>query len=120
MTQPCEDRWLTPMKRCVQTWSRSMPGYDRNSEWERRMQALRTNQGLLSQALSNPTTLKKMMTNYYEPVMGYLTYFLLRYKLVPDESAAIEAAEWIWKELKLTLPEKLAQEWSRGKKSFRD
>ncbi len=97
-----------------------MPGYNRNSEWERRMQKLRTDQGLVGEALGNPNTFKKMMHRYYGPVAGYLTFFLLRHKLASNEKAAGEAAELIWEELKRMLPERLAEEWGQGGKTFRD
>jgi hypothetical protein len=97
-----------------------MPGYDRNSEWERRMHELRTNQGLVGKSIHSPHVFAVMLKRYYKPVAGYLTYFLLRHKLAPDEKAAGDAAELIWEELKRSLPERLAGEWAQGKKSFRD
>lgn len=97
-----------------------MPGHDRNSEWERRMRELRTDQGLVGESLRNPAKFKYLMRPYLNAVEAYLTGFLLRHKLAPDETAAREAAKRIWSELNRELPGRLAEEWGRGKKRFRD
>ena len=96
-----------------------MPSKARNSEWERRMQELRTDQGLVRDALRHPSKFQAMMKRYHRPVMGYVICILLRHKLASNENAAVEAAKLIWEELIRTLPEKLARMGMR-KQSFRD
>ncbi len=96
-----------------------MHGYDRNSEWEKRTRELLTNRGLVGEALESPKAFEKLMQRYRNPVVGYLKCFLLRHKLVSDETAAGEAATLIWEELKRVLPDRLAKESAQGRKSFR-
>lgn len=97
-----------------------MAGYDRNSEWERRTLGRLTDRGLVGDALGNETAFRKLMKRYQGIVTGYLKWFLLRHKLVPDEKAGAEAAAQIWCELITAMPAKLAEKWSLGGTSFRD
>lgn len=97
-----------------------MPGYDRNSEWERRTLGRLTDRGLVGEALGNEEAFRKLMKRYQGIVTGYLKWFLLRHKLVPDEKAGAEAAAQIWGELTTAMPAKLAKKWSFGSTRFRD
>jgi len=97
-----------------------MAGYDRNSEWERRTLGRLTDRGLVGKALGNETAFRTLMKRYRGIVTGYLEWFLLRHKLVPDDKAGAEAAVQIWGELITAMPAKLAEKWNLGGTSFRD
>jgi hypothetical protein len=96
-----------------------MPAYDRNSEWERRMQELLTNRGLVASALRNRAAFERLIAKYRDPAVGYLSWLLARHKIVGDDAVA-ETARLIWAELGRELPAKLAESWHDGAASFRD
>ena len=101
-------------------WADMMAGYKHNSEWDRRLRELQTDQGLVGNSMNDPDIFMSMMSRYQGVVTGYVASFLLRHKLVSDEKEADEASALIWQELHRVLPGTLAEKWGRGKKSFRD
>jgi hypothetical protein len=96
-----------------------LKGYQ-NSDWGRRTNGIQTDRKLVHLAVNRGSRFRKLMSDYRPTIEGYLTWFLIRYRLLSNEYQLPEAVAGIWDVLLKVMQEKLTERWNRDDVRFRD